>query len=140
LPVVLLRGILANQHALLYDRVTRLRKQQCQHLRKTVVKITPHRKVELARAKRILRQHLPELREHYSVKSLGVFGSYVKGEQKKRSDLDLLVEFEQAPSLFEYVTLENYLSDLAGIKVDLVMKKTLKPYIGQRILAEVVPL
>jgi len=109
-------------------------------LRKTVVKITPHRKVELARAKRILRQHLPELREHYSVKSLGVFGSYVKGEQKKRSDLDLLVEFEQAPSLFEYVTLENYLSDLAGIKVDLVMKKTLKPYIGQRILAEVVPL
>jgi len=100
----------------------------------------PHRKVELARAKRIFRQHLPELRERYSVKSLGVFGSYVKGEQKKRSDLDLLVEFEQAPSLFEYVTVENHLSDLAGIKVDLVMKKTLKPYIGQRILAEVVPL
>ena len=98
------------------------------------------RKVELARAKRILRQHLPEMRERYFVKSLGVFGSYVRGDQKKRSDLDLLVEFEQAPSLFKYVELENHLSELVGIKVDLVMKKTLKPYIGQRILAEVVPL
>ena len=96
------------------------------------------RNVELARAKRILRNHLPELRERYSVKSLGVFGSYVRGQQKKKSDLDLLVEFEQAPSLFRYVDLENHLSDLVGIKVDLVMKKTLKPHIGQRILAEVV--
>jgi len=52
----------------------------------------------------------------------------------------VLVEFEQAPSLFQYIDLENYLSELVGIKVDLVMKKTLKPYIGQRILAEVVPL
>jgi predicted nucleotidyltransferase len=98
------------------------------------------RNLELARAKRILRKHLPELREQYSVKSLGVFGSYVRGEQKKRSDLDVLVEFEHPPSLFKYIDLENYLSDLVGIKVDLVMKKTLKPAIGQRILAEVVSL
>ncbi len=98
------------------------------------------RNLELARAKRILRKHLPELRERYSVKSLGVFGSYVRGEQKKRSDLDVLVEFEHAPSLFKYIDLEDYLSDLVGIKVDLVMKKTLKPVIGQRILAEVVSL
>ncbi len=95
---------------------------------------------ELARAKRILRRHLPELHERYSVKSLGVFGSYVRGEQKARSDLDLLVEFDQAPSLFRYVELEQYLGELVGIKVDLVMKKTLKPYIGRHILAEVVPL
>lgn len=98
------------------------------------------RNTELARAKRILRKHLPELRERYSIKSLGVFGSYVRGVQKRRSDLDLLVEFEQAPSLFKYVALENYLSDLVGIKVDLVMKKTLKPHIGCYILAEVVSL
>ncbi len=98
------------------------------------------RNADLARAKRILRAHLPELRERYSVKSLGVFGSYVRGEQKKRSDLDVLVEFERAPSLFKYGELEDHLSDLIGIKVDLVMKKTLKPYIGRNILAEVVPL
>jgi len=99
-----------------------------------------HRNNELTRAKRILRAHLPALRERYAVTSLGVFGSYVRGEQKKRSDLDVLVEFERAPSLFKYGELEDHLSDLVGIKVDLVMKKTLKPYIGRNILAEVVSL
>jgi len=98
------------------------------------------RKTDLTRAKRILRAHLPALRERYAITSLGVFGSYVHGEQKKKSDLDLLVEFERAPSLFKYVELEDHLSDLVGIKVDLVMKKTLKPHIGRYILAEVVPL
>jgi len=52
----------------------------------------------------------------------------------------LLVEFERAPSLFKYVELEDHLSELVGIKVDLVMKKTLKPHIGRYILAEVVSL
>jgi uncharacterized protein len=98
------------------------------------------RNAELIRAKRILRSHLPALREQYSVASLGLFGSYVRGEQKKRSDLDVLVEFEDAPSLFAYGELEDHLSGLVGIKVDLVMKKALKPYIGQRILDEVVVL
>ena len=98
------------------------------------------RNSELARAKRILRKHLPELRERYSVKSLGVFGSYVRGEQKKRSDLDVLVEFDQSPTLLEFVHLKRYLSELVGISVDLVLKKTLKPNIGRYILAEVAPI
>jgi predicted nucleotidyltransferase len=98
------------------------------------------RNPELTRAKRILRAHLPTLRERYAITSLGLFGSYVRGEQKKKSDLDLLVEFERAPSLFRYIELEDHLSDLVGIKVDLVMKKTLKPHIGRYILAEVVAL
>jgi uncharacterized protein len=97
------------------------------------------RNPELARAKRILRKHLPELRERYSVRSLGVFGSYVRGEQRKRSDLDVLVEFDQAPTLLEFVHLKRHLSELVGIPVDLVLKKTLKPNIGRYILAEVVP-
>ena len=45
-----------------------------------------------------LRGHMPELRQRYAVRSLGVFGSYVRGQQRKRSDLDILVEFERAPS------------------------------------------
>jgi len=110
-------------------------KKNGRYLRKPV-----RRNNELTRAKRILRAHLPALREQYSVISLGVFGSYVRGDQKKRSDLDVLVEFERAPSLFKYGELEDHLSELVGIKVDLVMKKTLKPYIGRNILAEVVPL
>lgn len=96
---------------------------------------------ELARIKRILRRHLPELRERYAVRSLGIFGSYVRGEQQKKSDLDVLVEVDDsALTLLKFIELENTLSDLVNIKVDLVDKAGLKPGIGQRILAEVEPL
>ena len=61
---------------------------------------------------RTLRVHLPELREHYGVRTLGVFGSYVRGEQRPRSDLDLLVEFDQAPTLPDFIDLEHYLGSL----------------------------
>ena len=88
----------------------------------------------------ILRQQLPELRARYGVRSLGVFGSFVRGEQKKRSDLDMLVEFDEREiTLFEFVGLEQNLSNLLGIKVDLVEKGALKPEIGKCILQEVVP-
>jgi uncharacterized protein len=94
----------------------------------------------LADVLRILRAHLPELREHYGVRTLGVFGSYVRGEQRPRSDLDLLVEFDERPlTLIQVIALEQHLSDLLGVKVDLVEKKTLKPAIGRHILQEVVP-
>jgi predicted nucleotidyltransferase len=80
----------------------------------------------------------PTLRERFKVKTIGVFGSYVRGEQKRRSDVDLLVEFEEPVGLFEFMDLEMYLSDLLGVKVDLVSKKALKPHIGKRILEEVI--
>lgn len=86
-----------------------------------------------------LKQMKPELAKHYRVEYLGVFGSYVRGEAGKTSDLDLLVDFEEAPTLLEFIRMERLLSDELGVKVDLVMKKTLKPYIGRRILDEVVP-
>ncbi len=86
----------------------------------------------------MLRQHLPSLTEKYHVKSLGVFGSYVRRQQRPESDLDLLVAFDEPPSLLKFIELENYLTDLLGIKVDLVMKDALKPMIGKRILSEVV--
>lgn len=86
-----------------------------------------------------LRRHLPELKERYKVNSLAVFGSYVRHAQKKRSDLDLLVEFTEAPSLLTFLKLEHELSDLLGLKVDLVMKDALKPAIGRHILRELIP-
>ncbi len=94
----------------------------------------------VTRFKRILREHLPELRERYGVESLGLFGSYVRDEARKRSDLDVLVEYVSAPSLFELIDLEERLTQLLGVKVDLVMKTGLKPAIGRQILSEVVPL
>ena len=89
----------------------------------------------------ILREELPQLRERYGVRSLGIFGSHLRGEQGKRSDLDVLVEFDERPlTLFGFVRLENYLRDRIGVKVDLVEKSTLKPAIGRRILEEVRPI
>lgn len=86
-----------------------------------------------------LKSRLPELRETNGVKSLGVFGSYVRGEVQRRSDLDLLVEFDRVPTMFEFVRLERHLAIILGVKVDLVMKSALKPEIGKRILSELVP-
>jgi uncharacterized protein len=88
--------------------------------------------------KRTLFEHKAELKEKFKVKNIGVFGSYVRGEQKGSSDVDVLVEFDDPVGLFEFMKLENYLSDLFGVKVDLVSKKALKPHIGERILEEVI--
>ena len=88
--------------------------------------------------KRILLQHKGELREKFKVKTIGVFGSYVRGEQKEKSDVDVLVEFEEPVGLFEFMDLEEYLTGLLGVKVDLVSKKALKPHIGKHILEEVI--
>jgi hypothetical protein len=85
-----------------------------------------------------LRSEMPRLQQEYAVRSLEVFGSYVRGEASENSDLDLLVEFDKAPTLFSFVRLENELSELLGVKVDLVMKGSLKPALGARILAEAV--
>ena len=90
--------------------------------------------------KKILKKYEKELKEKYGVKEIGIFGSYIRGEAKEESDLDILVEFEPDAniSLLEFVELENYLSDLLGVKVDLVEKCVLKPRIGKQILNEVV--
>jgi predicted nucleotidyltransferase len=85
-----------------------------------------------------LRKQLPLLAEQYQVESLGVFGSYVRHEQCSDSDLDVLVIFHDPPSLLKFIELENYLSDVLGVEIDLVMKDSLKPRIGERILEEVV--
>jgi predicted nucleotidyltransferase len=63
----------------------------------------------------------------------------VRNEQGPESDLDILVTFSEPPGLIQFVALENHLSDLLGVDVDLVMKTALKPHLGERILHEVVP-
>ena len=85
-----------------------------------------------------LRENLPEITLRFRVKSMLLFGSYVHGRQRKKSDLDILVEFSEPPSFFEFLALERYLSDLLGVKVDLVMKEALKPAIGKHVLAEAI--
>lgn len=86
-----------------------------------------------------IREKMPELQSEYHVRNLEIFGSYLRGEQKKRSDLDILVEFEETVDLFKFMELEAFLSKLLGVKVDLVMKETLKSRIKERILKEAIP-
>lgn len=92
---------------------------------------------EVENIMKTLKENEPTLREQYKIKTLGVFGSYIRGEQKKKSDVDILVEFEKPLGLLEFVGLELQLSKLLGKKVDLVMKTALKPKIGKHILEEV---
>jgi predicted nucleotidyltransferase len=87
---------------------------------------------------RILREHRDELDE-YHVRSLALFGTAARDEAGPASDVDVLVEFSIVPSLLTLIHIENQLSDLLGIKVDLVMKSALKPRIRDRVLAEAVP-
>jgi len=92
----------------------------------------------LAEIQEILRQKKPILRERFKVKEIGIFGSFVRGEEKDTSDLDILVELERPVGLIKFVGLQNYLSDELGEKVDLVTISALKPRIKENILSEVV--
>jgi len=88
----------------------------------------------------ILQAQKPYLAERYGVTEIGVFGSYVRGDQRPDSDIDILIELERPPriSLLGLVDLESYLSDLLGAEVDVAIKKNLRKRIGRRILNEVV--
>ena len=85
-----------------------------------------------------LKAHKAELKRTFAVKTLGIFGSYARGEQTKKSDLDILAEFDVSPDFFQFVELERHLSDFLGVKVDLVSKKGLKPIVSKQIQKEVV--
>ncbi|WMW24263.1 nucleotidyltransferase family protein [Methanolobus sediminis] len=87
-----------------------------------------------------LHKLLPELEKRFDVRSLAVFRPYVKNEQDKKSDLELLVEYTEMPGLLGFIELEDYLSDTLGIKVGLVLKPVLKQKVGKDILNEIIPI
>jgi uncharacterized protein len=86
---------------------------------------------------KIIGNSKPEMESRYGVQRLGLFGSYVRGKQNKRSDIDILVTFNHDIDLFDFLDLREYLEDQLHAKVDLVMESALKPAIGKRILSEV---
>lgn len=88
--------------------------------------------------KRIIEKHKNILKDKYKVKEISIFGSYVRGEAKKGSDIDILVELGDGIGLLGFMEIEEYLSDILGIKVDLVEKEGLKPRIGQNVLREAI--
>jgi uncharacterized protein len=86
---------------------------------------------------KIIRSRKSEMESQYGVQRLGLFGSYVKEKQRKKSDIDILVTFGRDIDLFEFLDLREYLENQLHAKVDLVMESALKPAIGKRILSEV---
>lgn len=94
--------------------------------------------IKLEEIKEKINEYRGYLKEKYKVGSVELFGSYLKGEQDRESDIDLLVEFYETIDLFEFIDLEDFLSRILGAKVDLVMKDTLKPRIRDIILNEAV--
>ena len=89
--------------------------------------------------KQVLRKQKPFLKERYGIASLGLFGSYVRDKQRPDSNVDILVDLVRPPqiSLLDLIDLQNYLTDLLNLPVDIAIRTNLKKRIGQRILAEV---
>lgn len=85
-----------------------------------------------------LRKLKPKVSRKFKVKSLGLFGSYVKGQASSTSDVDVLVEFSSRIDLLDFVALEKYLTEQTGAKIDLVSSKALRPEFRDAILNEVV--
>lgn len=88
--------------------------------------------------KNIIASNKAILKDGYKIKSIGVFGSYAKDQNTKKSDIDILVEFSESPGLFKFMEIEEFLSRILKTKVDLVTKNALKPAIKDQILQEVV--
>lgn len=87
-----------------------------------------------------LKEIKPILSTDFYIKNLGLFGSYARGENSESSDIDILIEYDEnkAFSLFTLIKLEEFLTKLFNVKVDLVNKKSIKPDLKDSILKEVV--
>jgi len=86
----------------------------------------------------MLRLHDADVRERFKITEIGVFGSYVRGEQREDSDIDLLVEFEKGYKTFDnYMELKFFLEEILTSKIDLVTKTAIRDEIKQNILSEV---
>ena len=87
----------------------------------------------LSEIKEILRKHKKELKERYKVKSIAIFGSYARGKQTEKSDIDIMIEFYE-PIGLKIVDLKDYLESILNVKVDLITKNSIQnPYIKKSI-------
>ena len=91
---------------------------------------------DLEEIKQVLSRQKQALAETFKVKEIGIFGSYVRGEQEELSDVDILVEFNE-PIGWEFIDLLDYLENALNMKVDLVTPNALRPQFKERILKEV---
>ena len=86
---------------------------------------------------KILKDIKPILERDYNITEIGLFGSYLRGEQNQNSDIDILLDHNRGLTFFKLIDLENFLTKVFDIKVDIAFKKYLKRNIGKKILSEV---
>ena len=87
----------------------------------------------------ILSDHKRGLRERFKIKEIGIFGSYARNEQTEDSDVDILVEFEEVCKTFDtYIGLKFFLEEVLRLKVDLVLKNSVRTEIKERIFSEAI--
>jgi uncharacterized protein len=86
--------------------------------------------------KKVLLENTDMLKK-YKVNKLGIFGSYVKGKARKKSDVDLLVDFEETIDLFDFIHLADDIQAILKTKVDLATPDAIKPYIRSKVMSEV---
>jgi len=87
--------------------------------------------------KEIINRHKHELEEKYKVKNVGIFGSYVRGEQSEASDIDVLVEFRE-PVGFLFIHLGDFLEQILQSRVDLITSEAIKPNRQKYIMEELI--
>ncbi|MEM4335562.1 MAG: nucleotidyltransferase family protein [Candidatus Anstonellales archaeon] len=92
----------------------------------------------LTRIRKKISSAFSYISSRYKVSAMYVFGSFSKGVENKKSDIDILVEFSQPVSLFTFLSLKNFLEELLGRKVDLVTRKAIRNDMRDKILAEAV--
>ncbi len=94
--------------------------------------------MDIIQIKRLIGENSIFIKNTFHVKGIGLFGSYVRGEEQTGSDLDILVEFEKGhKDFFNYMRLKYYLEEIMMLKVDLVIKDAVKPRLKQKIFNEV---
>jgi len=86
----------------------------------------------------VLKEQKSFLYEKFHIKSLELFGSFARGENNPKSDIDILVEFYKSPDLLEFIAIEEYLTQKLQRKVDLVIKRKLKEQLKEQILKEAI--
>ena len=92
-----------------------------------------------AEIRTILHAHDSDLRNHYGITDLSVFGSVVRGEAREDSDVDILATFNQPIGLLKLIGAEYYLSGLLGLKVDLIPSDEVRPELQEQIYNEAIP-
>ena len=86
----------------------------------------------------LIERHRPELKRQFHVERIGVFGSYARGDQKKRSDVDFLVTFDETISLFTLSGLYIYLQEQMGRNIDVVPFNSLRPELRKYVLKDLI--